>query len=49
MPLRELARRVPVEEGIKLINDASPLFDDARGLLGLLGGQDLGDLGKLIP
>ena len=49
VPLRELAKRVPVEEGIKLINDASPLFDDARGLLDLLGGQDLGGLGQLIP
>ncbi len=49
VPLRELAKRVPVEEGIKLINDASPLFDDARGLLNLLGGQDLGGLGQLIP
>ena len=36
-PLRELAKRVPVQEGIKLINDASPLFNDAQGLLGLLG------------
>ncbi len=47
VPLRELAKRVPVEEGIKLINDASPLFDDAQGLLDLLGGQDLGGLGQL--
>ena len=49
VPLRELAQRVPVEEGIKLINDASPLFDDAQGLLDLFGGQDLGGLGQLIP
>lgn len=44
LPLRELAARVPVEEGIRLINDASPLFGDAQGLLGTLGG-----LGNLIP
>lgn len=49
VPLRELARRVPVEEGIKLINDASPLFDGTGGLLDLLGGQDLGGFGQLIP
>ena len=48
-PLRELAKRVPVQEGIDLINDAGPLFDDARGLLGLLGSQDLGGLDRLIP
>jgi hypothetical protein len=44
VPLRELAARVPVEEGIKLINDASPLFDDAQSLLGILG-----DAGNLLP
>ncbi len=49
VPLRELAKRVPVQEGIDLINDASPLFDNAQGLLGLLGGQNLGGLGQLIP
>jgi hypothetical protein len=49
VPLRELAQRVPVEQGIELINDASPLFDDAQALLDLLGGQDLGGLGQLIP
>ena len=43
-PLRELAARVPVEEGIKLINDASPIFGDAQGLLGLLG-----DACNLLP
>jgi hypothetical protein len=49
VPLRELAQRVPVEEGIELINDASPLFDDAQALLDLLGGQNLGGFGQLIP
>ena len=37
VPLRELAQRVPVEEGIALLNDASPLFEDAQGLLELFG------------
>ena len=49
VPLRELAQRVPVEEGIELISDASPMFEDAQGLLDLLGGQDLGGLGQLVP
>jgi hypothetical protein len=49
VPLRELAMRVPVQEGIDLINDARPLFDDAQGFLDLLGGRDLGGLGRLIP
>ncbi len=44
LPLRELAARVPVEEGINLINDASPIFEDAQGLLGLLG-----DTENLLP
>lgn len=33
-PLREFASRVPVEEGIALIEDARVVFEDAEGLLG---------------
>lgn len=55
-PLRAVARQLPVEEAIRLINDARPIFEDAQGLLGILdgllgGAQGLlpGRLGELIP
>jgi hypothetical protein len=35
--LRELAERAPVSELVELIRDAAPLFEDAGGLLGILG------------
>ena len=51
--LRELAERVPVDEGIALIEDSSALFGGAGGFLGgLLGGaEDLipEDVRDLIP
>jgi hypothetical protein len=52
VPLREVARRLPVDEAIDLINDARPLFEDAGGLLDLLnqaGGLIPDDLGRLLP
>jgi hypothetical protein len=45
IPLRELARRMPVEEAIRLIEDAAPLFDDAGSFLGGLSGL-LGAAGR---
>ncbi len=32
-PLREIAERIPVDEGIALIQDSERVFDDADGLL----------------
>jgi hypothetical protein len=54
VPLREVAKRLPVDEAIRLINDARPIFGNGQGLLGsfgtLLGGGLLpGDLRQLIP
>jgi hypothetical protein len=51
-PLREFAARVPVDEGIALIEDASAVFEDAEGLLDqgrslLEEAEDL--LGELLP
>ena len=55
-PLREVAKRLPVDEAIRLINDARPIFENAQGFLGgigaLLGGaQGLlpDDLQQLVP
>jgi hypothetical protein len=54
-PLREFARRIPVDEGIALINDARPLFEGAGRLMGELGdrlpdGIELpGEIERLIP
>jgi hypothetical protein len=44
-PLREVAERIPVEEGIALIEDARSVFEGAQGLLGQ--GGDL--LDQLLP
>ena len=56
IPLREAAKRLPVDEAIRLIYDARPIFENVQGLLGglrgLLGGPDglLPDgLEQLIP
>ena len=48
VPLREVAKRLPVDEAIRLINDARPLFENAGGLLGALGGL-LGGVQGLLP
>lgn len=37
-PLRAVAERIPVDEGIALIEDSRSLFRDAGGFLGELGG-----------
>ena len=34
LPLREAARRLPVDEAIRLIQDARPIFENAQGFLG---------------
>lgn len=47
-PLREVARRVPVDEAIGLINDARPIFEGAGGLLDQLPGL-LQGAGELLP
>lgn len=49
IPLREAAMRLPVDEAIRLINDATPIFEDAQGLLGGLGGLLPSDPSDLIP
>ena len=38
LPLREVAERIPVDEGIELLQDSRPFFEDAGGFLGELGG-----------
>lgn len=48
LPLREIAKQIPVEEAIRLIIDARPLFDGAQGLLGSLSGL-LNGAGGLLP
>jgi hypothetical protein len=45
--LRELARRVPVEEGIELIEDSRRLFEGAGGLAG--AAADLLEEAGLLP
>jgi hypothetical protein len=47
-PLREVAQRIPVDEGIALLEDSRGLFQDAGGLLGGLGGV-IDDAERLIP
>lgn len=47
-PLREIAERVPVDEGIALINDARPIFDDVSSFLDEAGGLIPGELGDVI-
>ena len=49
VPLREAAQHLPVDEAIKLINDARPLFENAQSFLGGLGGLIPGGLGGLVP
>ena len=49
VPLREAARNLPVDEAIRLINDARPLFENAQSFLGGLGALVPGGLGGLIP
>ena len=44
--LREISRRVPVEEGIELIEDSRRLFEQAGGLAGIAAGL-LEDAGLL--
>lgn len=46
--LRAIAARLPVDEGIALIEDASELFDGAGGVLDDLGGV-LDRAGDLLP
>lgn len=36
-PARELARQVPLDDAIALIQDAAPLFDTAQGLFDIFG------------
>jgi hypothetical protein len=48
LPLREVAERIPVDEAIQLIEDSRPLFQDAEGFLGGLGGF-LGQAESLLP
>ena len=52
VPLRAVFARIPVEEGIALIEDATAVFEDAQGLLGrggeLLEGAE-GALRELLP
>lgn len=56
--LREFVKRIPVDEAIKLIMDARPLFEGAGGFSDILPGllddantllPDLGGLGNLAP
>lgn len=56
VPLREIAKRIPVEEAITLIMDARPIFESGLGLLNSLpdllqgAGSILpGNLGDLVP
>ena len=49
VPLREAARHLPVDEAIRLINDARPLFENAQSFLGGLGNLIPGGLGGLVP
>ena len=53
VPLREAAKRVPVDEAIRLINDATPIFEGAQGIFGGLIGQAQellpGGLQQLVP
>jgi hypothetical protein len=49
IPLREAAKRLPVDEAIRLIQDARPLFENAQSFLGGLGALLPGGLGGLIP
>jgi hypothetical protein len=56
LPLREVAERIPVDEAIELLQDSRPLFEDAGGFLGELGGFLEGveqllpeDLQELVP
>ena len=49
VPLREAAQHLPVDEAIKLINDARPLFENAQSFLGGLGDLIPGGLGGLVP
>jgi len=56
VPLREVVKRIPVDEAIRLIMNARPLLQNAgglldslSGLLGGLGGLGPGDVGGLIP
>lgn len=44
--LRLIGARIPVDEGIALITDASELFEDAEGFL---GGLDVGEVLDLLP
>jgi hypothetical protein len=44
VPLREAALHLPVDEAIRLINDARPLFENAQSFLGGLGGLIPGGL-----
>jgi hypothetical protein len=48
IPLREAAQRLPVDEAIRLIQDARPLFEDAQSFLGGLG-ELIPGLGGLVP
>ena len=48
LPLREVAERIPVDEAIRLIQDARPLFEDTQGFLGGLG-SFLDQAESLIP
>jgi hypothetical protein len=48
IPLREVAKRLPVDEAIRLINDARPIFEDASGFLGGIEGL-LGGAQGLLP
>ncbi len=45
--LRLVGARIPVDEGIALIEDASGLFEDAEGFVGGLGGD--GEVLDLLP
>jgi hypothetical protein len=53
LPLREAARRLPVDEAIQLIRDARPIFENAQGFLGaalgLLGQANGGIPDQLRP
>jgi len=48
VPLREAARRLPVDEAIRLIQDARPIFENAQGILGGALGL-LGQANGAIP
>lgn len=47
-PLREVAKRLPVDAAIRLINDARPIFEGSQGFLGGLGAL-LGQVQGLLP